>query len=233
VGPDAVTPGEADGETRTPDPITRADQVSSEDCGRGSATAIGYRLCMVDERLDTERALPGRELVEQGLADLQAGEVTIESLLVSIGAPRLRRRGFDGASHARGRRGAPLPPAGAGRSRRRPRPAPRARPPAGQFRTGSRIRELADAERIKRLLAALDEAAEQTGRCYLTDGGSRPGRRPRPHSLRPRRPGAAKPLLRRDRAAALPLSRHRPDRLSRARRAGTDDRAGSRQGSEF
>jgi hypothetical protein len=50
---------------------------------------------MVDERLDTERALPGSELVEQGLADLQAGEVTIESLLVSICAPRLRRLGFD------------------------------------------------------------------------------------------------------------------------------------------
>ena len=56
---------------------------------------IGYRLCMVDERLHTERALPGSELVEQGLADLEAGEVTIQSLLVSIGAPRLRRLGFD------------------------------------------------------------------------------------------------------------------------------------------
>jgi hypothetical protein len=56
---------------------------------------IGYRLRMVDERLRTERALPGSELVEQGLADLEAGEVTIESLLVSIGAPRLRRLGFD------------------------------------------------------------------------------------------------------------------------------------------
>src|SRR5436853_1653322 len=72
-----------------------ADSWTSEPCARESAMVIGYRLCMVDERLHTERALPGSELVEQGLADLQAGEVTIESLLVSIGAPRLRRLGFD------------------------------------------------------------------------------------------------------------------------------------------
>ena len=34
--------------------------------------------------------LPGAELVRQGLDDLAAGVVTIPSLLVSIGAPRLR-----------------------------------------------------------------------------------------------------------------------------------------------
>ena len=34
--------------------------------------------------------LPGAELIEQGLADLTAGSVTIESLLVSIAAPGLR-----------------------------------------------------------------------------------------------------------------------------------------------
>jgi hypothetical protein len=62
---------------------------------RRVTATVGYRLCMVDERVHSERALPGSELVEQGLADLQAGEVTIESLLVSIGAPRLRRLGFD------------------------------------------------------------------------------------------------------------------------------------------
>lgn len=39
--------------------------------------------------------LPGAELVEQGIVDLSAGTETIESLLVSIGAPRLRALGFD------------------------------------------------------------------------------------------------------------------------------------------
>ena len=38
--------------------------------------------------------LPGHDLVEKGLADLARGERTAESLLVSIGASRLRRLGF-------------------------------------------------------------------------------------------------------------------------------------------
>ncbi len=37
--------------------------------------------------------LPGAELIEQGLADLAAGRETPESLLVLVGAPRLRRGG--------------------------------------------------------------------------------------------------------------------------------------------
>jgi hypothetical protein len=39
--------------------------------------------------------LPGAELVEKGLADLAEGAETVESLLVSVGAPRLRGLGFD------------------------------------------------------------------------------------------------------------------------------------------
>jgi hypothetical protein len=39
--------------------------------------------------------LPGSELVRRGLADLARGEETVEALLVSIGAPRLRRLGLD------------------------------------------------------------------------------------------------------------------------------------------
>jgi hypothetical protein len=38
--------------------------------------------------------LPGAELVERGLADLERGVVSTESLLVSIGAPRLRSSGI-------------------------------------------------------------------------------------------------------------------------------------------
>jgi hypothetical protein len=39
-------------------------------------------------------ALPGHELVEKGLLDLARGARTPESLLVSIGASRLRRLGL-------------------------------------------------------------------------------------------------------------------------------------------
>ncbi len=39
-------------------------------------------------------AFPGGDLVEKGLADLAASRETVESLLVSIGAPRLRLAGI-------------------------------------------------------------------------------------------------------------------------------------------
>ena len=38
--------------------------------------------------------LPGAELIARGLADLETGSVTIESLLVSIAAPGLRDAGL-------------------------------------------------------------------------------------------------------------------------------------------
>ena len=37
---------------------------------------------------------PGEEIIEQGLRDLALGRETIPALLVSIGAPRLRRLGL-------------------------------------------------------------------------------------------------------------------------------------------
>ena len=40
-------------------------------------------------------ALPGADLVETGLADLSRGVFSVEALLVSIGAARLRRTGID------------------------------------------------------------------------------------------------------------------------------------------
>ena len=42
----------------------------------------------------TPATLPGGDLIVAGLDDLQRGEETIAALLVSIGAPRLRRIGF-------------------------------------------------------------------------------------------------------------------------------------------
>lgn len=43
--------------------------------------------------IGTDSALPGGDLVAAGLADLARGEETAAALLVSIGAPRLRRLG--------------------------------------------------------------------------------------------------------------------------------------------
>ena len=40
------------------------------------------------------QALPGGDLVEQGLADLEAGVESVESLLVSIASTRLRAAGL-------------------------------------------------------------------------------------------------------------------------------------------
>lgn len=39
-------------------------------------------------------AFPGGDLVQEGLADLTRGAETVPALLVSIGAPRLRRLGL-------------------------------------------------------------------------------------------------------------------------------------------
>jgi hypothetical protein len=44
--------------------------------------------------VDASRLLPGAELIDQGLADLAHGRESIAALLVSIGAPRLRRAGL-------------------------------------------------------------------------------------------------------------------------------------------
>lgn len=41
-----------------------------------------------------DRSLPGADLIERGLADLASGRESIESLLVSIGATRLRGLGI-------------------------------------------------------------------------------------------------------------------------------------------
>ncbi|HLW47065.1 MAG TPA: hypothetical protein VKW09_04780 [bacterium] len=42
-----------------------------------------------------DRVLPGADLVEAGLKDLSQGIESAPALLVSIGAPRLRRIGLD------------------------------------------------------------------------------------------------------------------------------------------
>ncbi len=45
--------------------------------------------------IDPEADLPGAELVERGLRDLAESRESVEALLVSIGATRLRALGLD------------------------------------------------------------------------------------------------------------------------------------------
>ena len=49
---------------------------------------------MVSNKPDAWNGLPGSDLIGTGIADLGRGLETIESLLVSIGAPRLARLGL-------------------------------------------------------------------------------------------------------------------------------------------
>ena len=51
-----------------------------------------------DNRAMQLSGLPGGDLVEKGLRDLAEGQETAEAMLVAIGAPRLRRLGFDVAT---------------------------------------------------------------------------------------------------------------------------------------
>jgi hypothetical protein len=44
---------------------------------------------------EVDDSLPGADLVRDGLRDLSLGVESVEALLVLVGAPRLRRLGFD------------------------------------------------------------------------------------------------------------------------------------------
>jgi hypothetical protein len=115
----------------------------------------------VPRRVATE--LPGADLVDAGLADLERGVESVEALLVSIGAPRLRRLGFEIRS--------PLPSLRAtchGRSGRRALAVQRPHPAARQLRARGCVRELADRRRIDSLLQALGREADADGAAYLT-----------------------------------------------------------------
>jgi hypothetical protein len=69
--------------------------VSRAVCAEGVTTRGGarrYGCCVGVEQAPT--ALPGEDMVRQGLRDLEHEVESVESLLVSIGAPRLRRLGL-------------------------------------------------------------------------------------------------------------------------------------------
>jgi len=52
------------------------------------------RSSLVNATVPIDRALPTADMIERGLSDLAAGERTAESLLVQIGASRLRALGI-------------------------------------------------------------------------------------------------------------------------------------------
>jgi len=60
---------------------------------RRAATARWIRKRFGSARFET-LGFPGGDLVDTGLAELADGKVTVESLLVSLAAPRLRREGI-------------------------------------------------------------------------------------------------------------------------------------------
>ena len=66
---------------------------------RRAATARWIRQRFGDSSFEA-LGLPGGEIVDAGLADLATGKPTVESLLISLAAPRLRREGVPvGAVH--------------------------------------------------------------------------------------------------------------------------------------
>jgi hypothetical protein len=74
---------------------TRANRLNPEERTRIARCAVTAR--WVRRRFGATRfadlGLPGGDSVDRGLSDLAAGRVTIESLLVSLAEPRLRREG--------------------------------------------------------------------------------------------------------------------------------------------
>lgn len=62
-----------------------------------------YRVCffcrVIRQSVTITPVLPGEDLIKQGIEDLAAGRETVQSLLVSIGSPRLRQIGVDVPKH--------------------------------------------------------------------------------------------------------------------------------------
>ncbi|HEX4824113.1 MAG TPA: hypothetical protein VFV19_07350 [Candidatus Polarisedimenticolaceae bacterium] len=74
----------------------RASRLSA--VARRRIAARGASARWIRQRFGSDRfeslGLPGGDLVDRGLSDLAADRVSVESLLVSLAAPRLRREGI-------------------------------------------------------------------------------------------------------------------------------------------
>jgi len=74
----------------------KSHNCAEEEGGRCASSSYwaGATLTPVDAHLQP-RKLPGEEFITQGIRDLERGLESPEALLVSIGAPRLRRFGLN------------------------------------------------------------------------------------------------------------------------------------------
>jgi hypothetical protein len=127
---------------------------------------------MVLDRLGAASGLPGADVVEQGIAELEAGQETIQSVLVSIGAPRLTQLGFrlpSPISSPEHRLYELLAAEDADSAHSRYK---RADPAARQLRARSRVRRLADSQRIAQFMRELGRSADAEGACYVTGGAT-------------------------------------------------------------
>ena len=59
------------------------------------ALARHSRYVYLEQMVEISDALPGADVIREGFRDLEAGVESVPALLVLIGAPRLRRLGFD------------------------------------------------------------------------------------------------------------------------------------------
>jgi hypothetical protein len=117
-------------------------------------------------------ALPGGDLVAQGVADLREGRDWVPALLASMGAPRLRRLGLDVPSAA-------VPDAEHALYRtlvdaHRDAAHSRYNAPVRRLVSFERagMRTLVDAGRIRELMRAMGRAARRPARVYLTGGAT-------------------------------------------------------------
>lgn len=119
----------------------------------------------------SDPALPGQDLIERGLLDLARGSESTEALLVSIGAPRLRRIGLT------------VPPGFADAERRLYERLAESGSDTAHGRYNTLVRRLvsferaaecagADAARIEKFLKAIGQEAEEEVRIYMTGGAT-------------------------------------------------------------
>lgn len=116
---------------------------------------------------------PGQDLIDKGMKDLSENRETIESLLVQIGGPRLRKLGFAVSATHRRIAGAPtLRITRHGRSRHGTFPIQCTYSPSRQLRTRSRMRDLATKEKITEFMRAFGRLARGEVSVYFTGGST-------------------------------------------------------------
>jgi hypothetical protein len=124
--------------------------------------------------VEVSDALPGADLIRKGLTDLASGVESIESLLVLVGAPRLRRLGFDVPDDTpflpEDRLYAKLADEGSGSAHSRYNALIRRL--VSFERAGECLQENVTEPRIRAFMRDIGERSSDPGRIYLTGGAS-------------------------------------------------------------